>query len=351
MRKTKLAYLTLAGFLIFLTTGIVTSVFGQTWVEDTFEDFADGTLDASGNNIYVSHDGKIRTINRFDYNNDGYIDLIFCNTHDQVDNLPATLAEIVPGREVKESPLAYQGSLQALSGDLNKDGHLDLIFSPNHNGIQHSRGFIDIIYGGDDGWPVMRTTGHLPVNAIKKVELADLNQDGWTDIVTLNSQAWSVGQPSGNIIRIYWGGSRGYLNTRFHDIGIQGAVSISSGDFDGNGYDDIAVLRTDSLITIVWNIQFNDEKGTPETADLDFPGGKSGVTIASGDFDNNGTVDLVAGTDSEYIYLIPSGGNKSWGKIREIKLTKASGICVGDVDSDGFNDILLSYFEQRIGPA
>ena len=34
------------------------SLFAETWVEDSFADFADGRLDASGQNIYVSHDGR-----------------------------------------------------------------------------------------------------------------------------------------------------------------------------------------------------------------------------------------------------------------------------------------------------
>jgi hypothetical protein len=58
-------------------TGLFFTVAAQTWVHDTFEDFIKGTLDASGANFYVSRDGKIRTIHRFDYNDDGYIDLLF----------------------------------------------------------------------------------------------------------------------------------------------------------------------------------------------------------------------------------------------------------------------------------
>mgnify|MGYP001249077782 FL=1 len=38
------------------------------WVEDSFEDFADGRLDASGQNLYAARDGTIRTIHRFDLN-------------------------------------------------------------------------------------------------------------------------------------------------------------------------------------------------------------------------------------------------------------------------------------------
>lgn len=49
----------------------------QTWVEDSYADFADGRLDASGQNIYVSRDGSVRTIHRFDLNQDSFIDLVF----------------------------------------------------------------------------------------------------------------------------------------------------------------------------------------------------------------------------------------------------------------------------------
>jgi len=35
-------------------------------VEDSFEDFADVRLDAAGQNLYVSRDGKVRTIQVLD---------------------------------------------------------------------------------------------------------------------------------------------------------------------------------------------------------------------------------------------------------------------------------------------
>lgn len=340
-------------FLSFVfSAGFVLTGLSQSWIDSTFEDFVNGTFDDSGANIYVSHDGKIRTIHRFDYNDDGYIDLLFPNTHDQIDNLPATMAEILPGRNVKESYLAYQGSLQVTSADLNLNGYRDLIFSPNHDGIQNPRNFITIIYGGEDGWPVYRTTGNLPVNGRNiVVAIADLNQNGWPDIVTLNNEAWTVGQPSGNIIRIYWGGERGYLNTRFHDIGIPGATSITSGDFDGNGHDDIAVLGKDSTITILWSTFSQEVNPLIETSLIDFPAGNYSLTIASDDITGNDRADLVVGTSEDLLYIIPSSGNRSWGEIQEVNAFKASNIAIGDIDSDGHNDIVLSYFEQRIGPA
>ena len=41
------------------------------WVEDSFEDFADGKLDAAGQNLYVSREGALRTIHRFDLTGTG----------------------------------------------------------------------------------------------------------------------------------------------------------------------------------------------------------------------------------------------------------------------------------------
>lgn len=332
-------------------TGLFFTVAAQTWVHDTFEDFIKGTLDASGANIYVSRDGKIRTIHRFDYNDDGYIDLLFPNTHDQIDNLPATIAEVLPDRNIKESAIAWKGSLQAVSADLNLNGYKDLVFVPNHDGIQNPRNFLRIVYGGEDGWPASRSTGPLPVNGARAAAIADLNRDGWPDIITLNSEAWTVGQPPGNILRIYWGGPRGYLNTRFHDIGIPDAVSITSGDFDGNGYLDLAVLRRDNTISFIWSTLLNEEEDEIYSSELSFPAGNFCLTIASGDLNNNGKTDLVIGTGRDLLFIIPSLGNRSWDNPEEIKAYKASNISISDIDADGYNDIVLSYFEQRIGPA
>ena len=92
-------------FTKFLTIGILlftvihmSGAQTQTWIENSFEDFIDGSFDAAGQNIYVSRDGKIRTINRFDLNEDGWIDLLFPGTHDNHSLIPATLASVSSGR-------------------------------------------------------------------------------------------------------------------------------------------------------------------------------------------------------------------------------------------------------------
>ena len=135
-------------------------VSAERWIEDSFEDFADGSLDASGQNIYVSRDGSVRAIHRFDLNSDGHIDLLFNNTHDSSAFIPATLATSAANRRIQVSQLAVEGSLETQVADLNRDGFVELIFCPNRSGIQESGRFVTLIWGGADGWPAHRSQWH-----------------------------------------------------------------------------------------------------------------------------------------------------------------------------------------------
>ena len=195
-----LTSLLLSLFAISITSSAASEI---TWVEETFEDFADGRLDASGQNIYVSRDGTLRTIHRFDLNQDGHIDLVFNSTHDSYAFIPATLAGVTKEGRIQQSELVVEGSLQVEVADLNRDGHHDLVFLPNASGLQHPRRFVTIAWGGEDGWPAQRVAGVLPIRGAKAIALADLNHDGWPDIVVLGEDAWMPGQPRGKIVRIY----------------------------------------------------------------------------------------------------------------------------------------------------
>ena len=318
----------------------------ETWVEDSFEDFVDGVLDASGNNIYVSRDGKIRTINRFDLNDDGWIDLYYSQTHNQVNYIPATLGNISSNRTVEETTLAVDGSFQAEAADVNKDGWLDLIFCPNRSGIQYPRRFVTIIYGGPDGWPAHRSNELLPVQGASAIALADLNHDSGVDIVTLNQEGWLHGQPSGNIIRVFWGSERGYILTRYHDAGVENAIDMASGDFDSDGADDVAILTSDKTIKIFWaKISDGDSVSiTPSSISLS---GDDHLGITAADCNNDGTPDLIIGSDRAKLHIVHGKKGRSWRSPVTVDGYNASHIEVGDLDGDSYQDIVLSFFKLR----
>lgn len=69
------------------------------WIDDNYEDFRAGQFDASGQNLFVTRKGQVKTVSRFDLNTDGYLDLVFSTSHDFVTAPPPTLYEIPGGRQ------------------------------------------------------------------------------------------------------------------------------------------------------------------------------------------------------------------------------------------------------------
>jgi len=150
----KIAYLWFC--ILFSVTNVQAQ---QTVIEDTFEDFVDGVFDDAGQNFYVTRDGKITNIHRFDIGQDGWIDLVFPQTHDYANLAAATYGAICDGRTVSFGELHFFGASEVLKADFNNDGWTDLVSSPGRNGIQHPRRFVKVAYGGRDGWPAARTNG------------------------------------------------------------------------------------------------------------------------------------------------------------------------------------------------
>ena len=112
------------------------------FVDDDFKEFSQGTFDDGGHNFYAAHDGTLRTINRFDLNGDGHLDVIFNCTHNTYQMLPATSGTIGGERLATSVDIAVEGSQQVSYGDLNRDGFTDLVFCPNPIGVHHDRRFV-----------------------------------------------------------------------------------------------------------------------------------------------------------------------------------------------------------------
>lgn len=335
------------GLMVWLVTGV--AVQGQQWVDDSFKDFSKGLLDASGQNLYISKDGKVRAIHRFDYNEDGHIDLLFCQTHDVDFTVPATLLSLNKNRELQTSEFPVKGSLQTTAADLNKDGFTDIIFCPNSYMGQAPRRFLTILYGNESGWSMQRSFSGLSVHGMQSVLTADLNRDGWKDIVVLNNKKWTADQPDGNILRIFWGSPRGYENRNFLDFGVPKAIKIASGDLDKDGYEDLAVLRSDSSLLIYPSTSaFTSPEHPGKPVEIQLP--LNPASLAIGDTDNDGIAELVVGSlENEIVFLkISSSGN--WKVSTSLKGVSASEIIIGDIDQDGENDLLVSEFRPLESP-
>ncbi|MBM3291026.1 MAG: VCBS repeat-containing protein, partial [Candidatus Hydrogenedentes bacterium] len=269
----------------------------ETWVDDSFADFADGTFSGSGQNLYAAHDGSVRTIHRFDINHDGWIDLLLNCTHDLIGILPSTAAWLNADGTATSVPLAVEGASAVATGDLNQDGYTDLVFCPNRNGIQSDRRFVQMIYGGADGWPASRSNGILPVSNAAAVAVGTRSAGYRPEIAVLNGTAWLPKQGEGQIVRVYWQDEHGYLLNNFQDYPMANAIDIGMGDVDNNGGVDLVVLRSDRTITIVWSFGSSTQGST-----VTLPG-DGAQCLAIADCDADGTLECIVGTNTGTVFI------------------------------------------------
>ncbi|WP_332456354.1 FG-GAP repeat domain-containing protein [Petrimonas sp.] len=330
-------------FLILFFTVSTQYVLGQQWIDDTFEDFSKGEFEDSGQNIYITKQGQIKTIRRFDLNNDGYVDLIFNSTHNDDQGVPATIATASGRNKINTQFLDVRGSLYSTVRDVNNDGIPDIVFCPNTSGIQNGRRFVQIAYGGNDGWNESRLNGILPVNRIRDLVVADINNDGWPDIITLNSAAWLPNQPEGNIVRVFWGSDNGFILTNYKDIGVPNATKIVTGDFNNDNIEDIALLTNKSLSILPGADKLNEVE-VFNFSDIQLSDSQPNI-IFSADLDNDGIDDILIGGNK--IEVVKGQNDLSFSSETLLTDVTTTSLSAGDVDKDGNVDIIISEFNMR----
>ncbi len=307
----------------------------ESLLDDTFEDFSAGRLGGAGFNLYVARDGTLRTINRFDLNGDGHLDLVFNCTHDTYQMLPATVGAVNAKGAATSGDLPVEGSQRVVLGDLDKDGHIDAVFCPNAIGVHHPRRFLSIAWGGASGWSGRRLTSALPMNDAAAVAIVDLNHDSWPDLAVLGAARWRIGQPPGRIVRVFRGGPRGYSAVGYVELGVERAIELSAGDFDSDGADDLAVLGGDGKVTVFWSEKDRQQVLVPV---------QGALCVTGGDADGDGRSDLVIGTSGTVLCVVRSQGKRTWHKPESMTAFAASHIVVGRVDADRSPDLVLTRF-------
>jgi hypothetical protein len=314
---------------------------GETWITATFEAFSRGKTDGAGNNLYVSRDGTLRTINRFDLNRDGFIDLVFNSTHDYSYLLPAVA---VSRRGHVDLPV--EGSRQVWTGDLNRDGFPDAVFCPNDSGLQSPRRYLKIAWGAASGLHPSRVSGVLPVYGARAAAAADLNADGWPDIVTLNQPAWAPGQPAGNIVRVYWGSPAGFRPSNFKDFGVPDGVDLAA------THNEVAVLSPDSVRVIsAAGMHAAIRLGAGNARSIAAAGSRYVIASAARvlavsanppavtELDSSGANHVAAA--GEMVVLTGEAGVRILGGSK-IPIANATAAAILDFDGDARNDIAIS---------
>ncbi len=261
-------------------------------------------------------------------------------------------AEEIPGNGVDEDCDGTDGLLQ----DLNSDGYADIVVSNWYNGSSYEINSY-IYWGGEDGFSSSRRTD-LPTLGAFGSCVADFDNDGDLDIVFVNYRSdtsLEVGS------RLFWNGTNGFTRFGYTDLPTVGAYDCETGDFNNDGYVDIAFANHynyPNTYVLDSYIYWNSESGFSRFNRTALPG--NGTTaIRAWDVNEDGYLDLIFsgsydGTTFEvdsYIYWGSDTGFARWNVTALPGIGVVRKAEVADIDKNGALDVVLfnQYQEEGVG--
>ncbi len=323
------------------------------WVHRGFEEFSKGSFDNGGDNLYVNARGTIETIHRFDVNNDGYVDIVFPNSHGYIERGPTWIYTQAEGRDWPRHELPNDSGWMSRVVDVDGDGYLDLIVVNAENGVTSELDSY-IYWGGADGLSGDRT--ELPTAGAYDVALFDLTGNGCLDIIL--PSAWvdhhNAGKP--RLMHVY----EQVEPRRFRDAseryGLLGvaALSVACEDLNGDGWPDLVVAnyREEFEYDIDSFIYWGTEDGFDTISPLMLPSHYAMQVVLS-DLNGDGAKEVIfTGGNRIYIYWNRGGSFRP----DDLTVLEAEGnttmfsrgairVEVADVDGDGRNELVLATLE------
>jgi hypothetical protein len=129
------------------------------------------------------------------------------------------------------------------------------------------------------------------------------------------------------------------------ELSAPGVVDVVAGDFDGDGFDDLAVATADGEPTLIFLNVGDSEGGARRFVGTPLVAEDSGVAaaLASADLDGDGLADIVVARADGASYVLFNRGSASFETVMlEGPADVARGVALGDVDGDGWLDIVFA---------
>lgn len=355
-------------------------------VQSGFETFSRGTFGNGGENLYVSRSGNIQTINQWDINRDGYNDVLISNDHDMDETVDAFVywnqgkgfKSFLPD-QWRRGPLAHVlfdlqdnqshsgvtrlptlGGGRSIVADLNNDGYPDIVFCNYIHNTPGNRSAY-IYWGGPDGYSANHRS-ELPTNWAYGVAAADLNGDGYPDLVFANEGAEAgienLAPNKGLSSYIYWGSPTGFDSARRTLLPTMGARDVAIADVNHDGFPDLAFVNngpTGKNVQIFWGSAKGYSDKAMQTVPLE-----NATSVRAADVNNDGFPDLLVTTSTTFSSG-PGAIGKRTGKIDHnvyvylgspqgisperrttLPALEPNDVAVGDFNHDGFADIAIA---------
>ena len=210
-----------------------------TWTTKGFEDFNKGSFGNGGQNLYVSKAGVLQRIYQYDLDKNGFFDLVFCNAQEDHESANSFIySDVMNDSLRKKIELTGHGTVNGLVADLNNDGSDEIIMTMKYDAATYDLNS-SLYYGSKDEEYSTRWMNYLATPMAESVAHGYFSGEKVPSLVFVSRRK----------IRVFKQGEHGFEMRKFTEIPIE-ARQVVSGDFDKDGFDDVALLNSNGELRV-----------------------------------------------------------------------------------------------------
>jgi hypothetical protein len=179
----------------------------------------------------------------------------------------------------------------------------------------------------------------------RTVTVADFNRDGTPDLAVVNAGPSSASQSVSVLLGDGRGSFRPAVTTAVLNggTGNGGAQSVAVGDFNGDGLTDLALNTAGNSANPAVEVLLGKGDGSFQSNHLILPVGPTPLSVAAGDFDHNGALDLVTANSNGTVSLLLGNGGGSFRPRVDVTVGGVPrAVVVGDFNGDGRIDVAVA---------